>query len=345
MNDQSWISLTNISLLFGWLAVYFCLPKRIGGVNRFVGYALGSLALIISLLQVLFRYSINPELVLFCVFSFFAIVGSFLMVVAANPARGAICFAVTITSTGGIFLLLAAPFIMAANVIIYAGAIIVTFLFLLMLVKQHNADLADTESREPFLASLTGFILMGCMTAILTSSSGNRIEIERIIQEIKQASQLSDLKEIRAKVLNSENYVVSKLKNALGGSGPWVERIEVEVQDNGTFLVNKSENIIEVKKALDSLANIGAEYLKYQSLLRPSISMAGNAGADPSLPIEKVRKDKTGRPAMPADNTTFLGKLIFSEQLIAVELVGLLLLVATIGAIVIVRQLPTKVSS
>ncbi len=170
MNDQPWMTLTYLSLLFGWLAVYFCLPKRIFGSSRLIGYGAGCIALIISAIQIFTTYSFNPELVLFCVFSFFAIVGSCLMIVAKNPAHGAICFALTITSTGGIFLLLAAPFVMAANIIVYAGAIIVTFLFLLMLVNQHNADLADSESREPFLASVTGFILMGSMISILTAS-------------------------------------------------------------------------------------------------------------------------------------------------------------------------------
>ena len=128
MNDQSWMTLTNLSLLFGWLAVYFCLPKRISGSSRLIGYVAGCIALIISAIQIFTTYSFNPELVLFCVFSFFAVVGSCLMIVAQNPAHGAICFALTITSTGGIFLLLAAPFVMAANIIVYAGAIIVTFL-------------------------------------------------------------------------------------------------------------------------------------------------------------------------------------------------------------------------
>ncbi|MEI6685772.1 MAG: NADH-quinone oxidoreductase subunit J [Planctomycetota bacterium] len=351
MNDQSWMTLTNLSLLFGWLAVYFCLPKRISGSSRLIGYGAGCIALIISAIQIFTTYSFNPELVLFCIFSFFAVVGSCLMIVAQNPAHGAICFALTITSTGGIFLLLAAPFVMAANIIVYAGAIIVTFLFLLMLVNQHNADLSDSESREPFLASVTGFILMGSLISILTasfssqSSAGNRNEIELIVNETQQALSITNLSELKAKVINGDNYVVTKLKNALGGSGIWVERIEVDVQKNGTLMINKSDDIVEIKAALTSLVSIGTEYLKYRSLLRPSVAMVGNSGADPSLPLGKIRKDQSGRPAMPADNTTFLGKLLFSDQLIAVELAGLLLLVATIGAIVIVRQLPTKVSS
>ena len=351
MNEQPWITLTNLSLLLGWLAVYFCLPKRISGSSRLVGYGVGSVALIITAIQIFFSYSFNPELVLFCLFSFFAVVGACLMIVAQNPAHGAICFALTITSTGGIFLLLAAPFVMAANIIVYAGAIIVTFLFLLMLVKQHNADLADSESREPFLSSFTGFILLGCMISVLNASFssqsqlGARNEIERIIDDTNKALSLTDLSELKAKVINGDNNVVTRLKIALGGSGTWVERIEVDVQKNGTLMINKSDDIVEIKSALASLASIGTDYLKYRSLLRPSIAMPGNSGADPSLALDKIRKDQSGRPAMPADNTTFLGKLLFSDQLIAVELAGLLLLVATIGAIVIVRQLPTKVSS
>lgn len=350
MNDQFWITLTNLSILFGWLAVYFCLPKRVSGNSRVFGYCAGLISLIIAAVQIFTTYSFNPELVLFCIFSFFAVVGACLMIVSQNPAHGAICFAVTITSTGGIFLLLAAPFVMAANIIVYAGAIIVTFLFLLMLVKQHNADLADSESREPFLASVTGFILMGCLIFVLTSAfsspvlSGNRNEIERIVKETNEALMLTNLSELKAKVINGDNYVVPKFKNALGGSGDWVERIEVEVQKNGTVMINKSDNIVEIKAALTSMVDIGNEYLKFRSLLRPSIAINSNAGADASLQLEDIRKDKSGRPAMPANNTTFLGKLIFSDQLITVELTGLLLLVATIGAIVIVRQLPTNVS-
>ncbi|NBR05656.1 MAG: hypothetical protein EBT92_07785 [Planctomycetes bacterium] len=351
MNDHSWITLTNLSLLLGWLSVYLCLPKRIAVSNRPIGYCAGLISLIIAAVQIFSTYSFNPELILFCIFSFLAVVGSCLMIVAQNPARGAICFALTITSTGGIFLLLAAPFVMAANIIVYAGAIIVTFLFLLMLVKQHNSDLADSESREPFLSSITGFILLGCLVFVLNNSFssqsvfGNRNEIERIVNDTQQALVLNDIAELKAKVINGDNYVVTKLKNALGGSGVWVERIEVDVQKNGTFMVNKSEDIVEIKSALKSLVNIGADYLKHRSLLRPSIAVSSNSGADPSLPLDKIRKDNSGRPAMPADNTTFLGKLIFSDQLITVELTGLLLLIATIGAIVIVRQLPTKVSS
>ena len=52
--------------------------------------------------------------------------------------RSALAFAMVVLSTCGLFLLLAAPFLSAATIIIYAGAIIVTFLFVIMLSRQEG---------------------------------------------------------------------------------------------------------------------------------------------------------------------------------------------------------------
>ena len=56
---------------------------------------------------------------------------------------------------------------MAATIIIYAGAIIVTFLFVLMLAQQAGLSDADDRSREPLLATLTGFVLLGALLYVL----------------------------------------------------------------------------------------------------------------------------------------------------------------------------------
>ncbi len=58
---------------------------------------------------------------------------------------------------------------MAATIIIYAGAIVVTFLFVLMLAQQTGLDDADMRSREPLLASLTGFVLLGALLYVSSS--------------------------------------------------------------------------------------------------------------------------------------------------------------------------------
>ena len=90
---------------------------------------------------------------LFWLFSAGALGFGTVLVVQRNPARGAIAFAFVILSTCGLFLLLAAPFLMAATIIIYAGAIIVTFLFVLMLshrkARPTRTTAAANRSSEP----------------------------------------------------------------------------------------------------------------------------------------------------------------------------------------------------
>ena len=56
---------------------------------------------------------------------------------------------------------------MAATIIIYAGAIVVTFLFVIMLAQQEGPSNADQRSREPFLASLAGCVLLASLLCIL----------------------------------------------------------------------------------------------------------------------------------------------------------------------------------
>jgi NADH:ubiquinone oxidoreductase subunit 6 (subunit J) len=48
--------------------------------------------------------------------------------------------------------------------------------------------------------------------------------------------------------------------------------------------------------------------------------------------------DLSGVPALPADNTAFLGANLYGRHLVAVELAGVLLVVATLGAIAVAQK-------
>src|SRR5262249_33217725 len=93
------------------------------------------------------------------------------LVVQKNPARGAIAFAFVILSTCGLFLLLAAPFLMAATIIIYAGAIIVTFIFVLMLSRADGPSDESDRSREALHGSVSGCAFVGLVLFALYLSS------------------------------------------------------------------------------------------------------------------------------------------------------------------------------
>lgn len=71
---------------------------------------------------------------LFFAFATVAIAGAILMVVHRNPVYSALFLILTLFAIAGLFVLLNAPFIAAVHVIVYAGAIMVLFLFVVLLM-------------------------------------------------------------------------------------------------------------------------------------------------------------------------------------------------------------------
>ena len=58
-------------------------------------------------------------------------------------------------------------------------------------------------------------------------------------------------------------------------------------------------------------------------------------------PLPQLRRDEFGRPQAPAENSAHLGKSLFTDYLLPVELGGFLLLIAAVGAIAIAHRLQT----
>lgn len=77
----------------------------------------------------------NIELILFIVLALVAAVTSVTMITRPNPVLSAVFLVLNFFSLAGLYLLLNAQFIAAVQVIVYAGAIMVLFLFVLMLLN------------------------------------------------------------------------------------------------------------------------------------------------------------------------------------------------------------------
>ncbi len=101
--------------------------------------------------------------VLFWLFTVGAVGGGVLMICSHDPVQGALWFAVATLCVCGLFLELSAPFLAAATVIVYAGAIIVTFMFVIMLAQQGGATAYDQRPRLPLPASLVSFFVLGVL--------------------------------------------------------------------------------------------------------------------------------------------------------------------------------------
>ena len=82
----------------------------------------------------------NIELILFIILALVAAVSSVVMITRPNPVISAVFLVLNFFALAGLYLLLNAQFISVVQVIVYAGAIMVLFLFVLMLLNTEVED-------------------------------------------------------------------------------------------------------------------------------------------------------------------------------------------------------------
>ncbi|HEV3299769.1 MAG TPA: NADH-quinone oxidoreductase subunit J [Planctomycetaceae bacterium] len=152
--------------VFGFIALYLLLPREYG-FWRPVGIAFGVVSL--GVLGFLFGPVGAPlHGALFYLFAGVAIAAAAATVTFANPIYSALSFALVTLSVSGLFVLRGAMFLAATTVIIYAGAIVVMFLFIIMLSRHPGNAPYDRHAREPFLGSLAAFLLLSILLFTLS---------------------------------------------------------------------------------------------------------------------------------------------------------------------------------
>lgn len=157
----------------GALGVALALPRRglspqaLGGLIAAVGAGLILLAI-----APVVRSQV-PNL-FFYIFGFIAVAASLRVISHPRPVYAALYFILTILASAGLYLLLSAEFMTFALVIVYAGAILITYLFVIMLATEapqaeQIEALAgyDRYSREPVWATIFGFLLLAAFTVML----------------------------------------------------------------------------------------------------------------------------------------------------------------------------------
>ncbi|MEK6631374.1 MAG: NADH-quinone oxidoreductase subunit J, partial [Acidobacteriota bacterium] len=75
---------------------------------------------------------------LFYLFGTVAVVASLLVVLQRNPMHSVLLLIVSFAALAGLYILLDSPFAAVIQIIIYAGAIMVLFLFVVMLLNAHK---------------------------------------------------------------------------------------------------------------------------------------------------------------------------------------------------------------
>jgi NADH-quinone oxidoreductase subunit J len=100
--------------------------------------------------------------ILFFIFSALTLICGVMVLVSRNPVNSAMFLVLTITSLAGLFVLLEAFFLAAIQILVYAGAVVVLFLFVIMLL-----DLKVEERRKIKVFGVAGAVVaVGTIVAI-----------------------------------------------------------------------------------------------------------------------------------------------------------------------------------
>ncbi len=325
-------------VVLGAAGIYFLLPQP-GRSRPLWGALAGGLALLAAGILVVRADMVLPETILFYAFSGIAIAGGCLLITQKNPVHAALSFALVILSTCGLFLLQGAPFLMAATIIVYAGAIIVTFLFVIMLAQQAGLSSADQRSREPFLATLAGFVLLGALLVVLQRTYDTS-RLDPILEKLGRASRAASVEEVRHILGDFKKFITEEVSQVVADPKDFDSKdVLVKArQELWNALTNvelfwRKPDRLKTELTRAHRAGLQIRYTQGTPLPPADLPLAKNSGTPANAPLPDFSRKNTER--LPAQNVAGLGRTLFTEYLLPVELAGILLLVASIGAIAI----------
>ncbi|RAI98494.1 NADH-quinone oxidoreductase subunit J [Chitinophaga skermanii] len=106
------------------------------------------------------------QLILFILLSAVAIISALGVVFSKNPVSSVLCLIVTFIAIAGHYILLNAQFLAVVHIIVYTGAIMVLFLFVIMLMNLN----ADIEPQKRNWMKYAGVISGGVMFLVLLAA-------------------------------------------------------------------------------------------------------------------------------------------------------------------------------
>lgn len=359
-------------LALGAIGVWFAMPRASRG-PRELGAIVGAAGVGVVLLALLLRFGVEqaPNL-FFYVFSLIGLGSALRVITHPRPVYSALFFILTILSSAGLYILLSAEFLTFALVIIYAGAILITYLFVIMLATQapsedapEELDESDRVARNPIGAVFAGFLLLAALTGMFNSGLKSlpppvetsadavlaqlplKIKRELVAMEFPQAIEIGNDTEAGL-VINASDEPRTVLARLDYEEGlPFVKRYHAShaMQREGLartrYLNNQKivrNGIIDPMFASNETLNPLPEetFALFVFEDRPSILMPqtpkGESSPTSWTMMFKIPDDVRGV------NLERVGFALLAEHPLALELAGVILLMALVGAVVIARK-------
>lgn len=123
----------------------------------------------------------NITYILFWFLSVLAIFSALMVITSRNPVHSVLWLIVTFFAISGHYILLNAQFLAIVNIIVYAGAIMVLFLFVIMLMNLNK----ETEPQKNRWVKIAGGIAGGALMLVLIAALRNT-EIKAQVAEVNE---------------------------------------------------------------------------------------------------------------------------------------------------------------
>ncbi len=131
--------------------------------------------------------------VLFLIFAVLCIGGAVNLLVSRQPINSALSLIVVMTSLAVLYLLLGAEFLAAVQVIVYSGAIMVLFTFVIMLLNASSEDRSTTVSKVAYGAGFPGVVALLCLLSYVFLHERLKLGTATLSDSVTTTSALSQL--------------------------------------------------------------------------------------------------------------------------------------------------------
>ena len=202
----------------------------------------------------------------FWIFTAIALVGALRVVTHTKPVYSALYFVLTVFATAGLFLLLWAEFMAVALVLIYAGAILVTYVFVIMLAAEaaspgagvHRVSETDAVSREPVLASAVGYLLMGVILFVIFDKASDLPRASATNSDVTPALYtMLATQDVTSEVFTAPTTQPTKWEFSSSAASA-TPRVEGGTQQLGAYLFRNQLVNLELAGLILTVAMVGA---------------------------------------------------------------------------------------
>jgi len=143
------------------------------------------------------------DVILFFVFGIVAAITAVLMITRRNPVISALFLVLNFAALAGLYLTLNAQFIAVTQIIVYAGAIMVLFLFVLMLLKPENEQkFLELNPKTKIFAMIITFIVFAQLVYMIFFAKPSQY----ISKDLKKSVEVGTIEAIGRELFT--NYIV-----------------------------------------------------------------------------------------------------------------------------------------